>query len=89
MAAKTVDILKKYTLDEYIRIDEAGTEKHGFYCGKLIALPGERLLHNKICPKLYTLLAGLLLKAGFEIFVESVKVNVEGEATYLTQALLL
>lgn len=83
MAANTIDISKTYTLDEYIRIEETSTEKHEFYYGKLIAMPGESLLHNKICLRLYTLLANLLLKNGFEIFVESVKVNVEAGQVYV------
>jgi len=83
MVQQTVDISQKYSLDEYIRIDETGTERHEYYYGKLIAMPGETLKHNKICLKLYVILSSLLLKQGYEIFVENVKVNIEGEDVYV------
>lgn len=83
MAANTIDISKTYTLDEYIRIEETSTEKHEFYYGKLIAMPGESLLHNEICIQLLELLRNILRKKGYKVYIESVKVNIESEKIYL------
>jgi Uma2 family endonuclease len=83
MVQQTVDISKKYSLDEYIRIDETGTERHEYYYGNLIAMPGETLLHNEICIQLLTLLKSLLRKSGYKIYIENVKVNIEGEDVYV------
>jgi Uma2 family endonuclease len=83
MVQQTVDILRKYTLAEYIAIDEAGLQRHEYFFGKLIPMPGESLLHNKICLKLYLILNQLLAKMGFELFVENVKVNIEGQDVYV------
>jgi Uma2 family endonuclease len=83
MVQQTVDISKKYTLDEYILIDETGTERHEYYYGKLIAMPGESLQHNEICSQLLTLLKSLLFKKGYKTYIESVKVNIEGQDVYV------
>ncbi|HRH48801.1 MAG TPA: Uma2 family endonuclease [Panacibacter sp.] len=77
------DISKKYTLDEYIKIDETGTQRHEYYYGKLIPMPGESLMHNEICLRLFLLLHRAFLSSSFKIYVENVKVNIEGESIYL------
>ncbi len=77
------DIKKIYTLDEYIKLDEIGPEKHEFFDGKLIAMPGESLLHNQICLLIYRLIFHALSPNIFQTFVESVKVNIEGENKYV------
>jgi len=83
MGLQIVDISKKYTLEEYIRIDESGDERHEFFYGKLIAMSGESLLHNEICIQLLFLLKKLLLGKGYKIYIENVKVKIEGEEIYL------
>jgi Uma2 family endonuclease len=79
---KVVDTERLYSLKEYILIDEAGTQRHEFYEGKLIPMPGETLLHNQLCLLIYRLLFKSLA-ATFSIFVESVKVKIEGEDKYV------
>lgn len=76
-----LDIKKVYSLEEYIRIDEKGPDRHEFYNGKLIAIPGEALLHNSLCISLLLLLKNLLPE--YKIYIESVKVNIEGEDKYV------
>lgn len=83
MVQQTVDILRKYTLAEYIAIDEAGVQRHEYFFGKLIPMPGESLLHNEICIQLLTLFKFLLRNAGFKIYIENVKVNIEGQDVYV------
>jgi Uma2 family endonuclease len=83
MVQQTVDISKKYTLDEYIQADETGTERHEYFYGKLIAMPGESLQHNEACIQILTSLKALLFKKGYKIYVESVKVNITGEEIYV------
>jgi Uma2 family endonuclease len=83
MMPQAIDISKKYTLDEYIRIEEISLEKHEFFYGKLITMPGESLLHNDICIQLLILLRSLLTSKGYKVNMESVKVNIEGEEIYV------
>ncbi|MGI8950650.1 MAG: Uma2 family endonuclease [Chitinophagaceae bacterium] len=78
-----IDISKTYTLDEYIKIDEIGDERHEYFDGKLITMPGESLYHNQLCFGLAMLLHTLLKVTGYQIFVESVKLNIEGEKKYV------
>jgi len=83
MRQKTVDISKTYTLEEYITIDETGTQRHEYYYGKLIPMPGESLLHNKVCLKLYRHLHTVFENTALDIYVENVKVKIEGENIYV------
>lgn len=77
------DISKKYTLDEYIKIDETGTQRHEYYYGKLLPMPGETLIHNEICIQILMLMRSLLSANGYKVYIESVKVNIEGEEIYV------
>ncbi len=79
---QVIETGKKYSLEEYIKIDETGTMRHEFYNGKLIPMPGESLLHNSRCLKIYRLLFQILSDT-YSIFVESVKVKIEGEDKYV------
>ncbi len=79
----TIEKDKVYSLEEYIKLDEKGTIRHEFFKGKLIPMPGESLLHNSICLLIYRLLFQSLPLNLFKIYVESVKVKIEGEDKYV------
>jgi Uma2 family endonuclease len=83
MRPVNVEEEKKYSVDEYIKIDEFGTVRHEYYNGKLIPMPGESLLHNHICLLLYRLLFQSLPPHLYRIFVENVKVSIEGDEKYV------
>ncbi len=46
-------------------------------------MPGETLLHNKLVVVITLLLHNLLKAYGYEVYVECVKVNIEGENKYV------
>ncbi len=79
---KVIETDKVYSIDEYIQLDETGTVRHEYYDGKLIAMPGESLLHNKICINLLISFKRAL-QSVFEVYIESVKVKIEGEEKYV------
>lgn len=83
MQHQTIDTSKTYTLDEYIKIEPLGDEKHEYYDGKLITMPGESLLHNEIVLTITILLHKLLKAYNYKIYVEDVKVSIEGENKYV------
>jgi Uma2 family endonuclease len=83
MPQVSVEEGKKYSLEEYIKIDEEGTIRHEFYNGKLFEMPGETLLHNEICIRLLMVLTSLLKGKGWKIYIENVKVKIENEEIYL------
>lgn len=74
---------KNFSLEEYIRMDETGTERHEFYNGKLFTMPEETLLHNEVCIKILILLKALLQTKGLKTYIESVKVKIADENVYL------
>jgi Uma2 family endonuclease len=73
---------KTVSLQEYIKLDETGTVRHEYYDGKLIPMPGETLLHNQLCINLLIVLKANL-KSSFKLYIESVKVKIEGEDKYV------
>lgn len=73
---------KKYSLEEYIKIDEEGIVRHEYFDGKLIPMPGETKLHNKLCINLLIALK-TNLKSSFQVFIENVKVKIEGEDKFV------
>lgn len=83
MRQREVDISRTYSLDEYIRIDATGTDKHEYYYGKLISMPGESLLHNKLVFRIARFLEDILKDKGYDVYLESVKVKIETEDIYV------
>lgn len=83
MQEQIFDTTKTYTLDEYIKIDEIGPNKHEFFDGKLIAMPGESIKHNLISKRLSFLFDKFLIGNGYTSVIESVKVNIERENKYV------
>ena len=39
---------KRYTIEEYLALEERSAEKHEFHNGKITPMPGAKLPHNKI-----------------------------------------
>jgi Uma2 family endonuclease len=54
---------RKYTIDEYLEIENAATEKHEYYRGEIFAMSGAKLNHNVISSNLIIAL-GAQLKGG-------------------------
>ncbi|MDQ6815732.1 MAG: Uma2 family endonuclease [Bacteroidota bacterium] len=72
-----------YSLESYLKLEEAGELKHEFYYGKLFEMPGAPVLHNNMCLKLFLSLYSRLREYGLQVNVENVKVKIEGEDIYL------
>lgn len=51
---------KKYTVAEYLAMEERSVEKHEFYNGKIIKMPGAKPVHNLIA-------ANLIIQLGIEL----------------------
>ncbi len=82
MQQVSVEEGKKYSLEEYIKIDETGTVRHEYFDGKLIPMPGETKHHNELCINLLVALK-TRLKPSFKVFIENVKVKIEDEDKYV------
>lgn len=51
---------RKYTIDEYLEIENAESEKHEYYQGELFAMSGAKMTHVKIVMNLSTVLKNKL-----------------------------
>jgi len=56
MTAKT-DTLKRYSLEEYLVMEEIAEHKHEFYNGQITTMAGAKETHNAICANLIFSLA--------------------------------
>ena len=60
---------KKYTIEEYLEMENAAIEKHEYYQGEIFAMSGAKLTHNIITSNLQSYL-GQRLKASPVSYLE-------------------
>lgn len=51
---------RKYTIEEYLEMEEVATEKHEYYQGEIFAMSGAAHPHNVVVRNVYIYLANLL-----------------------------
>ncbi|MES2703557.1 MAG: Uma2 family endonuclease [Bacteroidota bacterium] len=44
---------QKYSIEEYLAMEESATEKHEYYQGEIFAMAGAKLPHTRICGNIY------------------------------------
>ena len=44
---------RKYSIEEYLEMENAATEKHEYYQGEVFAMSGATMPHNDVCGNLY------------------------------------
>ncbi len=44
---------QKFSIEEYLEMENTATEKHEYYKGEIFAMSGAKLSHNNICGNLY------------------------------------
>ena len=47
---------QKYTIEEYLKMEEAATEKHEYYRGEIFVMSGSKVPHNNISGNLFATL---------------------------------
>lgn len=73
---------KVYTLEEYFALEETAETRHEFVHGKLIAMPGESKIANKIVGNCHFTLRTALRGKPFDIFMHDVRLIVRPEQIY-------
>ncbi len=66
---------KKYTFEEYLKMEEQGEIRHEYYDGEIFAMAGTTMNHNRIVGRIRSFLEGILLPKGCDVFAENVKVE--------------
>lgn len=74
--------LKKMSVEEYIAFEETADVRHEYYDGILTPMPGTTTYHNLICQNLIIILRQLLKGTTCKVFMENVKVQIEGKKEY-------
>ncbi|QQS30939.1 MAG: Uma2 family endonuclease [Sphingobacteriales bacterium] len=75
-------VQRHYTFEEYWEMELQSEIKHEFIDGQIIAMPGVKLKHNKITLKFCFALMSALENSNFEVFMESVKLQIESKKDY-------
>ncbi len=44
---------RKYSIEEYLEMENASTEKHEYYQGEIFAMSGGKMPHNTVCENLF------------------------------------
>jgi Uma2 family endonuclease len=71
-ALKTEDHL---TVEEYLKGEELSDIRHEYIGGRVYAMPGVTIAHNRICVNLVTALQNHVKDGPCEVFVEAVKAH--------------
>lgn len=65
----------KYTVREYLEMEEKSDIRHEYYDGEIFAMAGTTMNHNRIVGRLRGILERRFLPAGCDVFAENVKVE--------------
>ncbi len=70
---------KVYTFEEYLRREEKSVEKHEFYNGKIIKMPGGTDIHSEIAANVITALKIVVrpLPRKFRVYDSNLKIHIE------------
>jgi Uma2 family endonuclease len=73
---------KKYTVKEYFELEKNSEIRHEYYYGKLIEMPGESKIANRIAHNLIAIWRKPLIDKGYEIYSHNVKTEVKRQGIY-------
>lgn len=70
---------KVYTFDEYLRREEKSVEKHEFYQGKIIKMPGGTDIHSEIAGNMIATIKVAVrpLPRKFKVYTSDLKIRIE------------
>src|SRR5215211_4087365 len=68
---------KKYTIQEYLEIENAATEKHEYYRGEIFAMSGTKLTHNIITSNLHSHLGQKLRGKSCRPYGSDLRIHIE------------
>lgn len=73
---------QKFTIEEYLAMEEAATEKHEYYKGEIFAMSGPKMPHNIIFRNLFVGLANKLNGKRCQPFGSDMRVHIEANTLF-------
>jgi Uma2 family endonuclease len=73
---------RKYTIEEYLEMENAATEKHEYYQGEIFAMSGAKLPHNIITRNLFVNLAIKLKGHRCQPFGSDQRIHIEKNSLF-------
>jgi Uma2 family endonuclease len=73
---------KLYTVEEYFELEKNSDIRHEYYYGKLIDMPGESKIANRIAQNIIAVWRSPLINKGFEMYAHDVKAEVKRQGIY-------
>ncbi len=73
---------QKLTIEEYLQMENAATEKHEYYKGEVFAMSGAKMPHNKVAKNLLVSLELKLKGKPCEPFGSDVRIHIEKNSLF-------
>jgi|SRR5215213_6034834 len=73
---------KKYTIEEYLEMEEASQEKHEYYQGEIFAISGPKVKHNIIAMNTSTLFVNKLKGKPCQPFNSDQRIHIEKNSLF-------
>ncbi len=67
----------KYTIEEYLQMENAASEKHEYYQGEIFAMSGAKIEHNKVTSNLHYALRSKLKGKPCQPFGSDQRIHIE------------
>lgn len=66
---------RKYTVSEFLEMEEKSETRHEFYDGEIFAMAGTTMNHNRIVGRVRGFLGTVFFPKGCDVFAENIKVE--------------
>lgn len=73
---------KKFSIEEYLEMENAATEKHEYYKGEIFAMSGAKMPHNEISSNLMTSLGPKLKGKKCKPYGSDVRIHIESNTLF-------
>jgi Uma2 family endonuclease len=74
---------RKYSIEEYLELENAATEKHEYYQGEIFAMSGARLQHNIVAGNLFAMLWNKLKGKPCKPYNSDIRIHIEKNTLFI------
>ena len=73
---------RQYTIEEYLELENAATEKHEYYQGEIFAMSGAKMPHNRIISNLHYRLSHQLSEKPCSPYTSDTRIHIEANTLF-------